>query len=223
MIYCVEDEASIRELIVYTLKKSGFDAVGFPDAESFLSMLQKQLPSLILLDIMLPDDDGIEILKRIRLSARTREIPVIMLTAKGSEYNIIVGLDSGADDYITKPFGMMELISRIKAVLRRSAKDEVAPIRIGKLTIDKSRHTAAIDEERLALTHKEFALLCLLAENAEKVFTRDMLLQSIWGYEHMTETRTVDVHIRSLRAKLGSCGDYIQTVRGVGYKMGGNL
>lgn len=223
MIYCVEDEASIRELIVYTLKSSGFDAIGFENAASFFKALQKQPPTLILLDIMLPDDDGIAILKRLRVSSHTREIPVIMLTAKGSEYDIVVGLDSGADDYVTKPFGMMELLSRIRALLRRSANtDEAAQIiHAGDIRIDKHRHIVYAGEAVVGLTNKEFELLCLLAENPEKAFTRNMLLERIWDYEKVTETRTVDVHIRSLRAKLGASGAHIQTIHGVGYKIGG--
>ena len=222
MIYCVEDDRGIRELVVYTLQNTGFEALGFSCGEELFSALKLQKPELILLDIMLPGQDGIGILKRLRNDTATRKIPVIMLTAKGTEFDRVVGLDSGADDYITKPFGMMELISRIRAVLRRTAAEEDdGEYAFGDVRINTKSHSVFSGGEAVELTLKEFRLLLLLIKNTGTVLTRDMLLENIWGYDFDGETRTVDVHIRSLRTKLGGNGDIIQTVRGVGYRIGG--
>lgn len=221
MIYCVEDDASIRDLMVYTLNVSGFEAAGFPEATAFWEAMQSAPPQLIILDIMLPGEDGIEILKKLRSSPATADIPVIMATAKGSEYDKVIGLDLGADDYLSKPFGMMEMLSRIKAVLRRAVpRDERALLSRGGITMDKARHTVTAEGKEVPLTLKEYDLLKLLLENPEQVFSRDQLLASVWGSEHFGETRTVDVHIGTLRTKLGACGAAIRTVRGVGYRMG---
>lgn len=223
MIYCVEDDSSIRELIIYALKTNGFEAQGFGESESFYAALDRGLPSLILLDIMLPGKDGITILKHLKASAKTREIPVIILTAKSAEYDKVQGLDSGADDYITKPFGIMEFLSRVKAVLRRAgiSVDDSSELSAGRLTMNVERHTILVDGEEITLTFKEFMLLKYLLENKGIVLTRDKLLQEVWGYDYEGETRTVDVHIRTLRQKLGEAGSVIETVRGVGYKIGG--
>ena len=222
MIYCVEDDGNIRELIVYTLESTGFHAKGFENGNSFRQALEENLPELILLDIMLPNEDGMDILKELRANARTRQIPVIMVTAKSSEYDKVIGLDSGADDYITKPFGMMELVSRIKAVLRRANKKEtdLDAMQIGNLVLDIQKHEVLVDREQVVLTFKEFELLRYLLKNENVVLTRQQLLEKIWGYDFTGETRTVDVHIRTLRQKLGSAGKYIETVRGVGYRIG---
>lgn len=222
MIYCVEDDGNIRELIVYTLESTGFHAKGFENGNSFRQALEENLPELILLDIMLPNEDGMDILKELRANARTRQIPVIMVTAKSSEFDKVIGLDSGADDYITKPFGMMELVSRIKAVLRRANKKEtdLDAMQIGNLVLDIQKHEVLVDGEQVVLTFKEFELLRYLLKNENVVLTRQQLLEKIWGYDFTGETRTVDVHIRTLRQKLGSAGKYIETVRGVGYRIG---
>lgn len=222
MIYCVEDDSSIRELIIYALKANGFEARGFSESGSFYTALNSALPSLILLDIMLPGEDGITILKRLKASARTRAIPVVMLTAKSAEYDKVLGLDSGADDYITKPFGIMEFLSRVKAVLRRAGHPaNPAELAAGGLTMDVERHTVLADGREVTLTFKEFMLLKYLLENKGIVLTRDKLLQEVWGYDYQGETRTVEVHIRTLRQKLGAAGSVIETVRGIGYKIGG--
>jgi two-component system alkaline phosphatase synthesis response regulator PhoP len=222
MIYCVEDDSSIRELMVYTLQASGFEACGFQDAAAFWEMMKEKKPELVILDIMLPGEDGISILKKLKTSPVTEEIPVIMATAKGSEYDTVIGLDSGADDYLSKPFGMMEMVSRIKAVLRRSApKKKQKQIKCGSIVIDEGKHTVTVNDKIILLTLKEYELLKLLAENAGQVFTRENLLSSVWGGDFVGETRTVDVHIGTLRTKLDECGDMIKTVRGVGYKMEG--
>ena len=221
MIYCVEDDTNIRELVVYTLETTGFSAQGFPDGKSFFQALNQELPELVLLDIMLPDEDGLTILKKLRASARTQDLPVIMLTAKGTEYDKVIGLDSGADDYIAKPFGMMELISRIKVVLRRAApKADTTELASHGITLDVERYRVTAEGEPVTLTFKEFELLRYLMENEGIVLTRDKILETIWGYDFDGETRTVDVHIRSLRQKLGDCGQAIATVRGVGYRFG---
>lgn len=221
MIFCVEDEANIRELVVYTLETTGFEARGFEEGTSFFEALAEELPELILLDIMLPGEDGMEILKKLKASARTKDIPVIMVTAKGAEYDKVMGLDGGADDYVTKPFGMMELVSRIRAVLRRtSKKDEDDSYEIGKIRMNRKKHEVTVDGEPVALTLKEYELLRKLLENRNIVLTRDKLLEEIWGYDFDGETRTVDVHVRTLRQKLGEAGDCIETVRGVGYRIG---
>lgn len=222
MIYCVEDDSSIRELMVYTLQASGFEACSFQDAAAFWDMMKEKKPELVILDIMLPGEDGISILKKLRSSPVTEEIPVIMATAKDSEYDTVIGLDSGADDYLSKPFGMMEMVSRIKAVLRRSIpKKKQKQIQCGSIVIDEGKHTVTVNDRLISLTLKEYELLKLLAENTGQVFTRDILLASVWGADFVGETRTVDVHIGTLRTKLDECGDMIKTVRGVGYKMEG--
>lgn len=222
MIFCVEDDSNIRELVIYTLETTGLKACGFGDGKSFLEALENELPNLILMDIMLPGMDGMEILKKMKASERTKNIPVIMLTAKGTEYDKVQGLDSGADDYITKPFGMMELVSRIKAVLRRSGKEqaeEPSKIVIDQIEMDIKKHEVKAGGETVVLTLKEYELLKHLMLNPNHVLTRDYLLEDIWGYDFDGETRTVDVHIRTLRQKLGCCGEQIETVRGVGYRM----
>jgi two-component system alkaline phosphatase synthesis response regulator PhoP len=222
MIYCVEDDRSIRELIIYALKSNGYEAVGFDKAEPFYKELENKLPDLVLLDIMLPGEDGIEILKKLKASPKLRNIPVIMLTAKSAEYDKVLGLDSGADDYITKPFGIMEFLSRVKAVLRRLGNvSNPSELSVGRLTMYIDKHVVIADGKEVALTFKEFELLKYLMENAGIVLTRDKLLEEVWGYEYEGETRTLDVHIRTLRQKLGEAGAVIETVRGVGYKIGG--
>ncbi len=224
MIFCVEDDNAIRELMIYTLAASGFEAKGFTDGESLFAALKEEKPQLILLDIMLPGEDGISILKRLRSGMATAEIPVIMATAKGTEYDKVTGLDAGADDYLAKPFGMMEMISRVKAVLRRTERGEKAAVlNIGKIVLNSAAHTVTANGGEVRLTLKEFELLRLFMENPGIVFTRENLLQSVWGEDFLVETRTVDVHIATLRTKLGGCGDYIETVRGVGYRMGAGL
>lgn len=221
MIFCVEDDSNIRELVVYTLESTGFQAHGFEDGSSFLEALALETPELVLLDIMLPGEDGLEILKKLKNSSKTKDIPVIMVTAKGSEYDKVVGLDSGADDYVTKPFGMMELISRIKAVLRRSGKQQdKTKLSVGGISLDTKKHEVKVDGEQVVLTLKEFELLEKLMRNQGIVLTRDQLLTEIWGYDFDGETRTVDVHIRTLRQKLGEQGSLVKTVRGVGYRIG---
>lgn len=228
MIYFVEDDSSIRKLVLYSLTSSGLEAEGFAHPQDFWAAMEKKLPQVILLDIMLPQEDGISILKKLRADVRTRRIQVILLTAKGSEYDKVVGLDAGADDYVAKPFGMMELMARIRTALRRaenaaeSAADNDKPIyTLGRLTVDTRRHLVLVNGESVTLTLKEFQMLCLLLEHQGSVFTRDQLLSSIWGYDFDGASRTVDVHVRTLRQKLGTAGDYVQTVRGVGYKIGG--
>ena len=222
MIYLVEDDESIRELVIYTLQTTGLTAKGFSCAKDFWNAMKQEYPSLVLLDIMLPDEDGLTILKKLRDNGPTRRLPVIMLTAKGTEYDKVVGLDGGADDYIPKPFGMMELVSRIKAVLRRSgaAKKKAEDIIVsGSLEINTKKHEVKADGEVVGLTLKEYELLKRLMENPNIVMTRDSLLEEIWGYDFDGETRTVDVHIRTLRQKLGKCGERVETVRGVGYRI----
>lgn len=220
MIYFLEDDSSIRELVVYTLNNSGMEAAGFAKPSDFWAAMEKQLPKLILLDIMLPEEDGLHILKRLRSSSSTRKLPVIMLTAKGSEYDKVIGLDEGADDYIPKPFGMMELVARIKALLRRTEeKDSEIEYTLGNLYVCPSKHIVKSNGKSITLTLKEFELLCLLMENKDIVFTRDQLLNRIWGYDFDGESRTVDVHIRTLRQKLGESGGFIETVRGIGYRI----
>lgn len=222
MIFCVEDDANIRELVVYTLRSTGFEATGFPDGEALFEALKTKTPDLILLDIMLPGEDGISILKKLRSCASTMGLPIIMATAKGSEYDKVLGLDCGADDYIAKPFGMMELVSRIKAVLRRVAPiNKPASISYEGITMNIEQHLVLVHDKEVVLTYKEFELLKILMENPQMVLTRDKLLNTVWGYDFGGETRTVDVHIRTLRQKLGDCGELIETVRGVGYRIGG--
>lgn len=221
MIYLVEDDDSIRELVLYTLHTTGFEAEGFRNAADFWQALEKELPQLVLLDIMLPDEDGLHILKRLRAGAETADLPVMMLTAKSSEYDRVVGLDSGADDYMPKPFGMMELVSRVRALLRRAAKPatEDKLFTAGSLAVDVKRRAVTVDGEPVILTYKEFELLCYLLENLGVVLSRDQILTKIWDYNYSGETRTVDVHIRTLRQKLGDAGALIETVRGVGYRL----
>ncbi|MDO4267083.1 MAG: response regulator transcription factor [Eubacteriales bacterium] len=220
MIYLVEDDDSIRELVIYTLQTTGFAAKGFSCASDFWREMERELPSLALLDIMLPDEDGLSILRRLRETPATAKLPVIMLTAKGTEYDKVVGLDSGADDYIPKPFGMMELVSRVKALLRRTEPEKKGGFyQVGPIQVDVGKHTVKVNGSPVTLTFKEFELLCYLMDNEGIVLTRDQLLSKIWGYDFDGETRTVDVHIRTLRQKLGVAGNYIETIRGVGYKM----
>ena len=222
MIYCVEDDDNIRELVIYTLETTGLKARGFAEGSAFMEALAFDTPELILLDIMLPGDDGLELLKKLKSSPKTKSIPVIMVTAKGTEYDKVIGLDSGADDYVTKPFGMMELVSRIKAVLRRSGKvEDRIDMELSGVRMDIKKHEVTVDGKQIALTLKEFELLEKLMRNQGIFLTRDQLLTEIWGYDFDGETRTVDVHIRTLRQKLGTKGEIIQTVRGVGYRVGG--
>lgn len=219
MIYYVEDDTNIRELVLYTLSQTGFAARGFSDAKSFFDALPEALPELVLLDVMLPGEDGISVLKRLRVENATQKIPVILLTARGAEYDKVTGLDCGADDYVTKPFGMMELISRIKAVLRRAAPRELSDtLGLGGVLLNTEKHTVSCDGEPIALSFKEFALLRFLMENRGRVFTRERLLTAVWGYDYAGGTRTVDVHVQTLRQKLGDCANIIETVRGVGYR-----
>lgn len=219
MIVCVEDELNIQELIVYTLNSTGYKATGVSNGHQLDAFLKNELPELILLDLMLPDESGLEILKRLRENKRTKEIPVIILTAKSSEMDKILGLDSGADDYITKPFSMLELISRIKAVLRRTLKESSSVLVFRDLKMDLSKHVVMVEDEKITLTLKEYELLKKLMQNPGVVCSRDMLLDEIWGYDYYGESRTVDVHIRTLRSKLGKAETYIETIRGVGYKL----
>lgn len=221
MIFCVEDDAGIRDLMIYTLNASGFRAVGFENAREFYAALADDTPELIMLDIMLPGEDGISILKRLKADARTADIPVIMATAKGNEYDKVIGLDLGADDYLAKPFGMMEMASRVRAVLRRSgrAAEKQQLIRVGGLEMNLGEHSVTADGIRIQLTLKEFELLHTFMTNPGRAFTREQLLSSVWSEDFLGETRTVDVHVGTLRQKLGACGKYIRTVRGVGYKL----
>lgn len=219
MIYCVEDDNGIRDLMTYTLAVSGYEAKGFPDSAGLWEALHTVHPELIMLDIMLPGEDGITILKKLRESSATADIPVIMATAKGTEYDKVIGLDLGADDYLAKPFGMMEMVSRVRAVLRRSAPHSSGVLTVGPIALDVVRHRVTVGGNEVTLTLKEFELLRLFAENKGVVFTRDQLLAHIWGVDYIGETRTVDVHIGTLRTKLGDAGELIETVRGVGYRM----
>lgn len=221
MIFCVEDDAGIRDLMIYTLSASGFRAVGFENAREFYAALADDTPELIMLDIMLPGEDGISILKRLKADARTADIPVIMATAKGNEYDKVIGLDLGADDYLAKPFGMMEMASRVRAVLRRSgrAAEKQQLIRVGGLEMNLGEHIVTADGIRIQLTLKEFELLRTFMTSPGRAFTREQLLSSVWCEDFMGETRTVDVHVGTLRQKLGGCGKYIRTVRGVGYRL----
>lgn len=222
MIWCVEDDKSIRDIEIYTLKSTGFEALGFSNGTDFFKALENHQPELVILDIMLPDMDGVEILKRLKENPVSENIPVIMATAKGMEYDKIQSLDSGADDYLVKPFGMMEMISRIKAVLRRCSKPEESHIlKYGSLVVNLEQHTVTLDGKRVMLTYKEFELLHLFLSNIGTVFTRDVLFNRIWGEEYIGESRTIDVHIRMLRHKIGKYGEKIETVRNVGYRMEG--
>lgn len=219
MIYIVDDDRSIRELIAYTLRNTGFQAEGFESGAKMFAALDKHIPQLILLDIMLPGEDGISILKKLRKGVVTEKTPVIMVTAKDAEYDKVLGLDCGADDYISKPFGMMELISRVKAVLRRAENADDKAYFAGPVCLDVKSHTVTVNSKPVELTLKEFDLLHLLMKNAGSVMTRDVLLESVWGYDFDGETRTVDVHVRKLRSKLSDGADIIETVRGVGYRI----
>ena len=221
MIYILEDDNSIRELVVYTLNATGMEAVGFERPAPFWQAMAKEQPELLLLDIMLPDEDGLQILRRLRSAPVTRALPVILLTAKSAEYDKVIGLDSGADDYVTKPFGMMELLSRIKALLRRTRQTTPAEYRLRNLTVCPEMHQVKVDGKPVELTVKEYELLRLFLKNPGVAFTRENLLCAIWESEFQGETRTVDVHIATLRTKLGSAGEAIQTVRGVGYRLEG--
>ena len=222
MIYCVEDDKAIRDLMVYTLQASGFEAEGFESDADFWPAMKVELPDLVILDVMLPGEDGLTILQKMRASPVTAEIPVIMATARDSEYDKVIGLDSGADDYLSKPFGMMEMVSRIRAVLRRTGSRRPVILSCGTITLDEGKHIVSVEHRLVPLTLKEFELLKLLMEHPGQVFTRDIILSTIWGVDFAGETRTVDVHIGTLRTKLENAGDYIQTVRGVGYKMEDN-
>ncbi len=217
-IYIVEDDKSIRDMVVYALKSSNFEALGFESADDFYSVYNSDKPNLVILDIMLPGEDGMAILQKIRTIDKA--IPVIMLTAKTAEFDKVLGLDAGADDFISKPFGILELVSRIKAVLRRYSSQQEGDLSHNGVTIDKLRHLVKVFDENITLTNKEFKLLCYLIENKGIVLSRDKILFSVWGYEYEGESRTVDMHIKTLRQKLGSKGEIIETVRGVGYKIG---
>lgn len=220
MILCVEDDTSIRDLMIYALNSAGFEAKGLGSGGELFEEARRGRPRLIMLDIMLPGEDGIEILRRLRSDTLTSDIPVIMATAKGTEYDKAVGLDLGADDYLAKPFGMMEMVSRVRAVLRRSERqEETRTLKVGSLALSTAAHSVTADGRKIQLTLKEFEILRHLMENLGMVLTRDRLLETVWGMDYAGETRTVDVHIGTLRTKLGSCGDYIETVRGVGYRM----
>ena len=220
MIWCVEDDASIRDIEVYALQSTGFEAEGFSDGAQFWEAVQKERPELVVLDVMLPGIDGIELLRRMKARAELREIPVVMATAKGAEYDKIQGLDLGADYYLVKPFGVMELVSCVKAVLRRCAPKAPAQVlRAGALELNPEEHKVTVDGARVALTYKEFELLKLFLSNPGMAFTRDQLFNAVWGMDFVGETRTVDMHIRTLRQKLGSCGNLIETVRNVGYRL----
>ena len=224
LIYVVEDDKNISEIESFALKNAGHQIVECACAKEFHKQVQERIPDMVLLDIMLPEEDGLSILKKIKNTSQTKKLPVIMLTAKGSEYDTVLGLDSGADDYIAKPFRMMELISRVRAALRRSDPEEqerVKEYQFGKIYVCPSRHIVSVDGKEISLTLKEFELLCVLLSEQETVFSRSKLLDRIWGYEFDGESRTVDVHVRTLRQKLGDAGDCIKTVRGVGYKIGG--
>lgn len=219
MIYILEDDKSIRELLEYSLTNSGFDVRGFELPSQFWPAVDEEKPDLVLLDIMLPEEDGMHILGCLRSSSYTSSVPVIMLTARSAEYDKIMGLDGGADDYVTKPFNIMELVSRIKAVLRRTSAGPETEFRSGDLLLNKTRHVVTVDGKQVDLTYKEFELLALLMENKGIVLERDHILSAVWGYDYGGETRTIDVHIRNLRHKLGNYGKLIKTVRGVGYKL----
>ena len=219
MIWCVDDDDGIRQIELYTLQSVGMEARGFADGASFLAALETEKPALVLLDIMLPGEDGVALLKQLRISPETSRIPVIMATAKGTEFDKVHALDLGADDYLVKPFGMMEMVSRVKAVLRRCAPAEKRTLRRGGLELNMDAHTVQADGVRVNLTYKEFELLRLFLSSPGMVFTRDQLFAQVWGMDHLAESRTVDMHIRTLRQKLGQYGELIETVRNVGYRM----
>lgn len=222
MIYLVEDDTNIRELVTYTLNHSGLDATGFERPSQFWKAMEQKLPDLVLLDIMLPEEDGLSILRRLRAAPATASIPILLVSAKNSEYDKVMGLDNGADDYLAKPFGMMELVARVRAVLRRTEqKQETEDYQVGDLFVSPQRHVVRVAGEEVPLTNKEFELLCLLLEHQGMAMTRDAIMDGVWGQEFSRENRTLDVHVRTLRTKLGAAGHYIETVRGVGYKIGG--
>lgn len=222
MIYLLEDDDSIRKLVVYGLESQGYEAEGFELPSLFWKAMDKQTPELILLDIMLPEEDGLTILQKLRTASATKKIPVIMLTAKNTEYDRVIGLDNGADDFVSKPFGMMELVARVRAVLRRTEPSTSGTeYQVGALYVSPERHIVKVNGQEVTLTYKEFEILCLLLENEGVVLTRSVLMDRIWGCEFERENRTLDVHIRTLRAKLGEAGSCIETVRGVGYKLEG--
>ena len=221
MIYCVEDERNIRELLIYTLETTGFKARGFDNGNELMKALKEEIPELILLDIMLPGDDGYTILEQLKSMPSVKDVPVIMVTAKEAEFDKVKGLEGGADDYITKPFGMMEFVARVKAVLRRSTRqNEDRELHYDELYLNVGRHEVRYREEKIDLTRKEFELLQYLLENKGLVMTRNQILCHVWGYDFDGETRTVDVHVRTLRQKLGEAGNLIETIRGVGYRIG---
>ena len=221
MIYLLEDDDSIRKLVVYALESAGFEARGFERPGLFHKAMEQELPELILLDIMLPEEDGLSVLKKLRASALTRDVPVIMLTARNTEYDKVIGLDNGADDFITKPFGMMELVARVRALLRRAQKDKTPKELVhGCLSLSPDKRSVHVSGVNVELTYKEFEMLHVLMEHEGIVMSRDMLMDRVWGSEFDGENRTIDVHIRTLRAKLGAAGEYIKTVRGIGYKIG---
>ena len=226
MIFCVEDDPGIKDLMLYTLTSTGYQAMGFENSTDFFAAIKTNTPELILLDIMLPGEDGLTILKKLKSQKSTATIPVIMVTAKVTEYDKVIGLDLGADDYLAKPFGMMEMVSRVKAVLRRAnPTTETIPqeLRVGDIILNEKAHDVYINEQKITLTYKEFEMLHLLMKNLNKAYTRDQLLTEIWGYDFSGETRTVDVHIRTLRQKLGHSGEHIKTIRGFGYRMDGTI
>ena len=218
LIECLEDDADIRELEMYTVNSMSFEAVGFENAQSFFQGLREKTPNLIVLDVMLPDLSGVEVLKRLRSNPKTKSIPVIMATARGAEYEKIKALDLGADDYMTKPFSVMEMVDRIKAILRRSEKEEAVDTVLGPICLTVAQHTAKLDGQALDLSLKEFELLLLLIKHPGRVYSRDELLNIIWGIEYDGENRTIDVHVRALRSKIGQYENIIQTIRGVGYE-----
>lgn len=220
MIYLLEDDESIREFVLYALNGQGEEAQGFERPSAFWAAVEEEPPALVLLDIMLPEEDGLSVLKKLRSSARTARVPVIMLTAKGAEYDKVMGLDCGADDYVAKPFGMLELMARIRALLRRT-ETETLCYRWGCLQVDTASHTVTVDGRAVALTQKEFEMLCLLLRSRGQVVSRERLIETVWGYAFTGESRTVDVHVRTLRRKLGRAGECIETVRGYGYKLAG--
>lgn len=219
MVFYVEDDTSIRDIVIYTLKSMGMEAKGFVDGSSFFKALETELPDLIMLDVMLPDMDGIEILKKLKSNKRTNELPVIMATARSAEIEKIQALDLGADDYLSKPFSMLEMVARIKAVMRRYKKENSKKMIAGNLTVHEESHVVKVDDQEIELTFKEYELLVLLLRHQGRVYSREQILDLIWGHDYEGESRTVDVHIRTLRSKLGDCANLIRTVRGVGYKL----
>lgn len=220
LVYIVEDDTSIRELEMYALKNSGFETIGLEDGTEFFKAISKKIPDIVLLDIMLPQDDGLHILKKVRNTPQYCDIPVIMVTAKTSEIDAVKGLDMGADDYITKPFGVMELVSRVKAILRRTEKRAKPILEYKNIELDEGRHTVLVNGNEIELTYKEYEILKHLIRNKGIVLTRDRLMEIVWGYDFEQGNRTVDVHIQSLRKKLGNAGEHIKTIRNVGYKVG---